>query len=194
MSDAAAQRRARQTVINLALSLLATLGLVLAIVLMVPRDDSSKIPRVDYVAVAQEAAAASNLKVVAPEILPGWWSNNATWSANPADTVPAFTAGFVGPDNQYIGMIQGFNANPTWLALKLQGTELTGAKETTWGSHWDIYTAKVKNDPAKDWDYVRVLKLDWEPNDYVILYGNAAPEDFDPIARSIELKKATIID
>ena len=194
MSDAAAQRRARQTVINLGLSLLATLGLVLAIVLMVPRDDSSKIPRIDYVKVAQDAAAASKYRIVAPELLPGWWSNKATWTPSPADTVPAFTAGFVGPDNQYIGMIQGFNANPTWLALKLQGTEITGTKKTTWGGYWDVYTAKVKNDPAKDWDYVRVLKPYWEPNDYVILYGNAAPEDFDPIARSIELKKTTIID
>jgi hypothetical protein len=188
VSDAAAQRRARQTVINLGLSLLATLGLVLAIVLMVPRDDSSKIPRIDYAAVAANAADSSKFRIVAPKLPAEWWSNKAQWSANPADTVPAFTAGFVGPDNEYIGMIQGFNANPTWLALKLQGTELTGAKDSSWEGHWDIYTAKVKNDPAKDWDYVRVLKLG--ENDYVILYGNAAMEDFDFIASSIELKKA----
>lgn len=188
MSDAAAQRRARQTVINLALSLLATLGLVLVIVLMVPRDDSSKIPRIDFVSSAQEAAESSKLKIVAPELMPGWWSNKADWAPNPVDTVPAFTVGFVGPKNEYIGMIQGFNANPTWLALKLQGTELTGAEPTSWGGQWDIFTAKVKNDPAKDWDYVRVLRI--EPNDYVILYGNATTEDFDLLARSIELKKA----
>jgi hypothetical protein len=53
---------------------------------------------------------------------------------------------------------------------------------------WDIYTAKVKNDPAKDWDYVRVLTLN--ENDYVILYGNGSVDDFDQIAKSIELRKA----
>jgi hypothetical protein len=189
VSDAAAQRRARQTVVNLALSLLATIGLVVAIVLIVPRDDTSQIQRIDYVAIAQEAAEASKLKIVAPQLPFEWWSNKAQWSANPADTVPAFTAGFVGPKNEYIGMIQGFNANPTWLALKLQGTELTGTKDSRWGATWDIYTAKVKNDPAKDWDYVRVLTL--KENDYVILYGNGSVDDFDQIASSIELGKAT---
>lgn len=191
MSDAAAKRRARQTVVNLALSLLATLGLVLAIVLMVPRDDSNKIQRIDYVSIANDAAAASKFKVVAPELPFEWWANKAQWSANPVDTVPAFTAGFVGPKNEYIGMIQGFNANPTWLALKLQETKLTGAKPAKFWGHWDIYTAKVANEPAKDWDYVRVLQI--EPNDYVILYGNGSMNDFDQIAKSIEFRKAMIV-
>jgi hypothetical protein len=188
VSDSAAQRRARQTVVNLALSLLATIGLVVAIVLIVPRDDTSQIQRIDYVAIAQGAATESKMKIVAPELPPEWWSNKAQWSAKPADTVPAFTAGFVGPENQYIGMIQGFGGNPTWLALKLQGTELTAAKPAQNLGQWDIYTAKVKNDPAKDWDYVRVLTLN--ENDYVILYGNGSMEEFDQIAQSIELKKA----
>ena len=188
MSDAAAQRRARQTVVNLALSLLATIGLVGAIVLIVPRDDTSQIKRIDYVAIAESAADASKFKIVAPKLPLDWWSNKAQWSANPADTVPAFTAGFVGPKNEYIGMIQGFGGNTTWLALKLQGTELTAAKPAKYGGQWDIYTAIEKRDPPKDWDYVRVLTLN--ETDYVILYGNGSIEDFDFIAGSIEQKKA----
>ncbi|MEY4981103.1 MAG: hypothetical protein RL174_441, partial [Actinomycetota bacterium] len=45
--DAAAKRRAKQTVINLLLSLAATLGIVIVTVLAVPRDDSNRIQPVD---------------------------------------------------------------------------------------------------------------------------------------------------
>lgn len=178
MSNAAAQRRARQSVINLALSLLATLGVVVAIVLMVPRDDSLRIQKVDYVSVANDAAESSKLDIIAPNLPTGWWCNLAKFAANPADTVPAFTMGFVGPKNDYIGMIQGYNANPTWLAMKLMGTEQTGTH-----GDWAIYTSKEVHDPAQDWDYVRVLQKN--ENDYVILYGTAAPEDFDKLEAAI---------
>ena len=54
MSDSAAKHRAKQTVRNLLLSLLVSLGLVVAIVLGVPRDDSNLIQEVDYIAIASE--------------------------------------------------------------------------------------------------------------------------------------------
>lgn len=186
MSNAAAQRRARQTVINLALSLLATLGVVLALVLMVPRDDSSRIPRIDYKAVAQEAQASAGVTINLPQLPKDWWSNKATWRPEAKDAVPNFEAGFVGPKNQYIGFIQGFKANPTWLALKLQDVQLTGSIPGSDGT-WDIYTAKVKNDPAESWDYVMVNTAN--QIDYVILYGTGSPAEFATFAKSIDESK-----
>jgi hypothetical protein len=47
MSDAAAARRARQTLINLLLSLLATVGVMVLLVLAVPRDDSNRVQPVE---------------------------------------------------------------------------------------------------------------------------------------------------
>lgn len=184
MSDAAAQRRARQTVINLALSLLATLGLVLALVLMVPRDDSNKIQRVDCQKVATEVLSSSGKEILLPNLPKGWWCNKATWAEKSVDAVPTFKAGFVGPKNEYIGFIKGFGANPTWLALKLNGTKLTSAQQGTTQGRWDIYTAIEKHDPAKDWDYVMVYTLD--DKDYTILYGNGAPDQFAQIAASTD--------
>jgi len=185
VSDAAAQRRARQTVINLALSLLATLGLVLAIVLMVPRDDSSKIPHIDAAAIAKQAEINSNEIIVTPDLPKGWWSNLAKWNDGKTDAVPNFEAGFVGPKNEYIGLIEGFNANPTWLALKLQGTKLTGALPVGYRT-WDIYTSEVVHDPAKSMDYIMVMTVN--KNDYVLLYGTAAQTDFEYLATSIDSK------
>ena len=108
--DAAAKRRARQTVINLLLSLGASLAIVLALVLIVPRDDSNRIQPVDYRSVATDAQTASGKYIVAPELPQGWWANSARYTGNPADGVATYYAGFVGPKNQYIGLDEGFAA------------------------------------------------------------------------------------
>jgi hypothetical protein len=115
--DSAAKRRANQTVINLLLSLAATLGIVIVTILAVPRDDSNRIQPVDYRAAVAQAESASGLDIIAPELPQGWWSNRAKWRSATADGVQYFESGFVGPKNQYIRVIQAFEVNPTWVAL-----------------------------------------------------------------------------
>ena len=68
MSDAAAQRRAKQTLNNLLLSLAATVGVMVLLVLAVPRDDSNRVQPVDYVAIAEQAAAETSEKLLVPTI------------------------------------------------------------------------------------------------------------------------------
>lgn len=178
MSDEAAKRRARQTVNNLVLSLLATVGLVVVLVLIVPRDNTNHIPKVDASAIAASASEASGESIVLPKLPSQWWSNQAAWLANPTDTVPAFKAGFVGPNNEYIGETMGFGGNPTWLALKLQGSLQTGAY-----GKWQVFESQVVHDPAKTMDYVLVRTLG---TDYILLYGTAKPQDFELFADSID--------
>lgn len=180
MSDAAAKRRARQTVNNLVLSLLATIGLVVVLVLIVPRDNTNHIPAVDAASIAASASADFGKEIVLPELPKDWWSNNARWFAKPADTVPAFKAGFIGPKNEYIGETMGFGANPTWLALKLQGSLQT----STFGK-WQIFESQTVHDPAETMDYVMVRTLG---TDYILLYGTAAKADFETLADSIDSK------
>lgn len=115
--DAAAKRRAKQTVINLLLSLAATLGIVLVTVLAVPRDDSNRIVPTDYKSIVLQAEESSGLAILAPELPQGWWSNQAKWRGSNADGVDYFETGFVGPKNQYVRLIQAFEVNPTWVAL-----------------------------------------------------------------------------
>lgn len=133
--DSAAKHRAKQTVINLALSLIATLGIVLVTVLIVPRDDSNRIKRIDYIAAAATAEASSKLNLVTPTLPDGWWANQARWSASAADGVKTWKVGFVGPKNQYIGMTQGFGVNPTWIAQQTIGyvpDSTASAENQTW--------------------------------------------------------------
>lgn len=115
--DAAAKRRARQTLINLALALAATVAVALVMIMITPRDDSNLIKPVDYVSVAADVSKSASVDVTIPHSLPkGWWANAARFNDAPSDGVKTWHVGFVGPKNQYLGIDEGFNTNPTWVA------------------------------------------------------------------------------
>ena len=183
MSDSAARHRARQTVINLILALGASIGLVVTLVLIVPRDDSSRIREIDYTAISQKAQEDSGFDVITITPPENWWSNNAMLTTNNIDTVPVFKAGFVGSDIKYVGYTQAFNANPTWLALSLNGKVLTeqySSKHYT----WDVYESVVENNPKKTMDFIMVLN--YKDQDYLLLYGVADQAEFKSFVDSID--------
>jgi hypothetical protein len=183
LSDSAARHRARQTVINLILALGASIGLVVTLVLIVPRDDSSRIREIDYTAISQKAKADSGFDVITITPPENWWSNNAMLTTNNIDTVPVFKAGFVGSDIKYVGYTQAFNANPTWLALSLNGKVLTkqySSKHYT----WDVYESITKNEPKKTMDYIMVLN--YKDQDYMLVYGVAEDSEFKTFIDSID--------
>ena len=183
--DAAAKRRAKQTVNNLILALLASLGVMLAIILVVPRDDSNRIQPVDYKSIAAEAAASSGQQILAPELPEGWWSNSARWSPKPADGVQNWYVGFVGPKNQYIGLTQAFGINPTWLAFQLKNSAKTGT-QAVGDMTWDIYEALERGESPKTKDFMMVLN--YNESDTALIYGVAKPQDFVEIATAIQDK------
>ena len=183
MSDSAARNRARQTVINLCLALGASVGIVITMVLVVPRDDSSRIKSVDYTAISQKAKTDSGFNVITVKPPTNWWANSAALTTNNVDTVPVFKAGFVGSDIKYIGYTQAFNANPTWLALSLNGKVLT-QEYSSKHYKWDVYESIVKNDPKKTMDYIMVLN--YKAQDYVLLYGVADQTEFKTFVESID--------
>lgn len=183
MSDSAARHRARQTVINLCLALGASVGLVVTLVLIVPRDDSNRVKEVDYTTISQKAKVDSGFEVITVNPPTNWWSNNAALTTNNIDTVPVFKAGFVGSDIKYIGYTQAFNANPTWLALSLNGKVITGEYSSK-HYKWDIYESIVENNPKKTMDYLMVLN--YKAQDYVLLYGVADQIEFKSFTDSID--------
>lgn len=185
MSDQKAkEHRAKQTVNNLLLSLLATAGLVLVLIFIVPRDDSSRIPHIDYAAVAEQASISSEKDVLAPTLPKDWWSNKATWLGQPVDAVPRFEVGFVGPKNQYIGMTQAFGVNPTWLALTLKDVVLAkDFKNARSAISWSIYQSPVVNNPPKTRDIIWITNIG---EDAILLYGDGSEEEFKEFTLSIE--------
>jgi len=125
--DAAAKRRARQTVINLSLALAATVAVALVMIMITPRDDSNLIKPVDYVSVAADVKANTGVDVILPSNTPtGWWANSARFNDAPADGVKNWHVGFVGENNQYVGIDQGFDVNLTWIAEKTKNYLVIG--------------------------------------------------------------------
>jgi hypothetical protein len=158
--------------------------MVVVLILIVPRDDTSRIPRIDYIAVASQASESTQHKIVAPNLPKGWWSNQATWLGNPTDAVPRFEVGFVGPKNEYIGLTHAFGVNPTWLALTLKDVVLEknvvnpGSAIT-----WNTYRSPVVHQPVETRDYIWVSQIG---SDAVLLYGTGSEEQFVTFSKSVE--------
>lgn len=179
MSDSAAKHRAKQTVRNLILSLIVSIGLMAAIVLGVPRDDSNRVNPVDYTQIAMEAQESLKQPVLAPKIPTDWWSNGARLE-NELD-VQTWYLGFVTPDNQFIGMNQAFESNPSWLALTLQGNWQDGEVEVE-GRTWQIWPTLSPSNPPGTKEYAMVHEYEGSA---VVIFGTAQESDFLTLATEI---------
>lgn len=169
---------------NLLLSLLATAAMVLLIILIVPRDESSRIPKIDYTAVAIEASKSSGNEIIVPELSSGWWANNAQWLGQPADAVPRFEVGFVGPKNEYIGETHAFGVNPTWIALSMKDVVLAeNFSNPESNFKWEIYKSPEVHEPAKTKDTIWMLQFG---DEVIQLYGTGTKNQFAAITQSIE--------
>jgi len=174
-----AERRAKQTIRNLILSMLATLGVVALIYLGVPRDDSSLIQRIDYVAVASEAEASLGLAVIAPQVPADWWSNAARVEKQLG--LDAWYIGFVTGENEFLGMNQTFSSNPSWEADFLGGNELSGEMVVE-GLSWEMYPTKNPSSPPGTKEFAMLHRSE---NFTVVIYGTADKEDFSLLAQAI---------
>jgi len=179
MSETPAQRRANQTVRNLILSMLATLAVVLLIVLGVPRDDTNRIASVDYLQIAQEAQPTQSESILAPAIPDDWWSNSARLETSFG--VDTWYVGFVTSENQYIGLSQAFETNPSWEALTLQGNWLQAEVELD-GKTWEIWPTLSPSSPPGTKEYAMLHRFG---NSAVVIYGTATEEDFEYLAKQI---------
>jgi len=184
MSDAAAQRRAKQTLNNLLLSLAATVGVMVLLVLAVPRDDSNRVQPVDYVAIAEQAAAETSEKLLIPTIPVDWYSNAARYRSSAQDGVANWYVGFVGPNSEFLAMTQGLNVNQTWIQLMLESNKPTGKVELA-GQNWQIFESVRENNPRKSKDYMMVLQY---AKNAVFVYGVAPTEVLEDFALQLTLQ------
>lgn len=181
MSDAAAKRRAKQTVNNLALSLIVTVLATALIILIVPRDDSMQIQRVDFLTEATSAQEAIGEELFVPEIDPEWWANSARLETTGG--VNSWFIGLVTDRNQFIGIEQGFGINPTWLALELQGNWQSGEVEIG-GKTWQVWEDLTPSEPKETKHYALVYEYD---QNAILIYGTATEDAIGSIAAQVEM-------
>ena len=186
MSDAAAKRRAKQTLNNLLLSLAATAGVMVLLVLAVPRDDSNRVEPVDYVAIGEQAASETSEKLLIPTIPVDWYSNSARYRSSAQDGVANWYVGFVGPNSEFVAITQGLDVNQTWMQLMIESNKPTGDVVIE-GKTWKVYESVREDNPPKSKDYLMVLEYE---NNAVFVYGVAPTANLEDFAAQL----GTLID
>lgn len=181
--------RARKTVNNLVLSLLATLVTVLVLVLIVPRSDTPIDRSVDYRSVVSQVQAGIDEPLVSPTLPTGWRANAAEWRSG-GDKVSSMYIGLLTPGNEFIGLSQAIDANPSWVSEQLQGAAASDTV-TIDGVRWDVYRNTAPENKRGNFDYALVTTAGAST---YLLIGTASEDEFrvlagrlaDPITRNAE--------
>lgn len=172
--------RMRKTVNNLILSLLVTVGLVLVIVLIVPRSDVSHVPKADFVGLSAAAQPAVEQIIAVPELPAGWTSNYAEFRRESG--VRSWQMGFLSAkETSFVGVTQGLNGNETWVANLLKNSAATHTEEIS-GVEWTVYDNRGSAERLGNSAYA--LTTTAGDSTYV-LRGNASDEEFAAIASAL---------
>jgi hypothetical protein len=173
-------RREHQTAFNLVLALIASLGIVLFLVAVVVRPDQAVDRSVDYRQVAQQADV-SGAELLVPDLPSSYTSNNAEYQSGSGRGVAVWTIGLLTPDEQYIGMHQGIDANDTWVADQLDQKSATGSR-TIAGTKWTVYDRRDEGKGAGNNAYALVTT---SGKDTVVLAGTADQKSFTTVATAV---------
>jgi hypothetical protein len=180
-ADASKRYRASKTMNNLWFSLLVTVGVVLVIVFMVPRNDSPRTQSVDYVAAATEAQESFPVPLAVPELSKDWSSNGAEDRSSSLDKVSAWYMGFISPAQQYISLTQAVGANPSWLDDQLDHTRPSGQVSID-GIDWTVYDNR---DASTDVGNVKYALTTESGASTFVIAGTATPDETADFASSI---------
>lgn len=174
--------RQRKTINNLIAALGVSLIAMLALVLIVPRDDREQLPDVDFHAVAAEAQPGFEEPLADPQVPEGWQSNQAEIRTS-ADGVTEWYIGFILVEDdsaqQYVGLSQGINANDTWVYEMVDRRPPTGTVIID-GVEWEEYDYSVlEEDEAGNKAYALVRR---DGGSTYVLYGPHSPEIVQELA------------
>lgn len=177
--------RKRKTINNLVYSLLVSLGLVVFIVAIVPRNETPVAFDVDFASEAQSAQGDFAVPLVVPEVPADWTANEAEIRTS-ADGVSEWYIGFlVGPKDaptEYVGVSQGIGVNPTWLLDATRERTPTGTVQVG-GLDWIEYDATdLSPEDAGNHAYMLVLE---QGDQAYLVYGNNKPETVTKLAELV---------
>lgn len=182
-AEASRKRRANQTVMNLVLALLASLGIVVLLVLVVVRPEQPARDPVDYIAIAAEAQSQSDVRLAAPVLPEGWRSNDAELTAETDDSL-TWSVGFVTPGSSgtssYAALDQGISPQSDWLSERVDSAAVTSTLEIS-GREWDVYDRR-DSDPTGNYAYSLATTVD---GTIYLVHGVADDEEFITLASAI---------
>ncbi|MFB2556559.1 DUF4245 domain-containing protein [Herbiconiux liangxiaofengii] len=174
--------RDRKTLRNLLYALLVSVGLVAAIIIVVPRPEQSMLADVDYRQVAVSAQASMPVPLAVPDLPAEWTSNAAELRSGTADGVVSWYIGLISPTDQYVGLSQAIDANPTWLADQV-ARGLASGVVTLDGVEWTVYDNRARTtDEVGNAEYA--LTAESGASTYVV-FGSADPDEIEQVATAI---------
>jgi len=173
-----AARRANQTTFNLVLALIASLGIVLFLVVVVIRPDAS-LPPVDFRAIGADAQTVDD-RFVVPDLPESWTANRSEFIGGASDGVVRWETGLLTPDGEFITMIEGVEANESWIATQVADAR-TDADIHIAGQDWAVYDRRDVDDPGNH-EYALVTTAG---DLTVVLYGTASDDEFEVLAAAI---------
>lgn len=173
--------RDSKTIRNLWVAVGVTVGIVALIVLLVPRDDSSRLQAVDYRAVAVSAQRTLPVPLAVPELPDTWTSNVAEIRTASLDGVTSWFVGLITPSKQFLSITQGIDANPSWLVTELKQTSPSGSV-TIDGIDWTVYDNR---DSDRDVGNVEYALTTESGRSTFIVAGTATPDEAEALASTI---------
>ena len=174
------RHRSNQTALNLFVAVLASLVLVGFLVMVVVRPDQAPLyAPADYLAAARDASGVVDEPIVAPE-LPGGWSANHAELQTGADGVTVWQVGFTTPSDDYLAIIQGIDANASWVAEQVRSAR-AGVVVTIDGVDWTSYDRRDASDPGN----VAYALVTTHGVSTIVLAGTADDAEFETLAAAI---------
>lgn len=183
-AESSRKHRANQTLRNLVLALVASLGAVLVLVLVVVRPEAPPRTTVDYRQHADTSQVQAGQVLAAPPLPAGWSANHDNLSTG-SDSVVSWSIGFITPSGQYIELVQGIKANPTWVAGQLNNRRVSGQSVIA-GQSWSVYDHR--NEPDQG-NYAYSLSTVLGTNS-IVLHGTATTAEFKLLATAIAAQLA----
>jgi hypothetical protein len=175
------KHRANQTLFNLVIATVASLGIVLFLVLVVVRPTNEMPVIADYQTIAADSQSSAGEPLLAPTLPADWYANSARLGIN--SSVQTWYVGFVTPPSpsaQFIALEQGIDANETWLSIVIDGAPATDAL-TIDGIDWIIYDRRSSTD-AGNYAYSMSAQI---ADSTVVLHGTAPDHEFKLLAAAI---------
>ncbi len=179
---AAASRayRSSQTVRNLIAAMIVTIGMLVVIMIAVPRGSIAEQPPIDIATLAAEAETAMARPVLVPEISDQWRVNAAELAGGPVTVWDVTLAPAAQADRGFVRIAQAFDADANWAALRLNGTAPAGVV-TIGGRVWDEF---VLRNPEQSANISYALGTQ-AGVDYVLVYGSLTRESTAALAASL---------
>lgn len=127
-------------------SLLAVLGMVLVLILLVPRVDSVGGPPVNIGATAAEVKERSGWPIVVPVDLPPEWTPTSVRYVRVTDGFMTWHVGYKTPSGTFVAVEQTKDPSRAWIAAQTNRAPREGTVEIA-GRTWDKYVrdSKVQN-------------------------------------------------